>query len=1559
MRCKNKKRYTRPVAVLTLLATLISALFFNPIPTHSEAEAPLYYLSLNGEKTDFISLHSDEKITLEAASDFTENVGYCWQLRDPENTDRWISISNVYSSRLTVSAPLILSMTDQQGQSAIRCRLSANGIFYYTEPVILSLNNSLSKSNVQAVDNASTLFNVSSTVRLRAAAAPTSEEPVHTTHSIVINYLFDNNAIAFEPYGASVATGSDFTASIPSPKVVGYAPYRRIGEDYVKADTVELNYTNIQEDITINVIYEPALVNFSVHHHLQNLLDDDYSIQFDRITNGQALTGSTVGDGLALTEAQLPGFKALPYEHLTVAADGSTVIEIRYDRIYYLVDFDMNGGYGTEPVYTRYGATVGANIPVRHGYVFDGWELISYGGEAPTPEQQAACNINNGPITVPAANLRYRARWITQETNYTLVFWKENANDNNYSYWGYLDDLKAMSGSYVSGQDRISEVPGIDDEKYFTFNAQKTDKNVLIEGDGSTVINVYYTRNFYKLTFKDADYNACTIPTGHTHGNDCYDLICGQEVHVHDESCEKNLLCTIPEHQQHTDACRICNLPEHTVHTSECLICGLAEHTHGSSCCGLAEHQHVKACWGSNASTTASTTQIRYAPSNPVNGQVYRRSAIYSPVIYINGTWYVYTGRGASSGDTVLPTCGSEAHLHGTDCSCSVQPHTHSAACYKDVIHTHTEACYRNDLHTHTDPCYSYSCGENDHTHVSACYRLKCGIPENHVHGTACRDTIRVVYRKYEQSLDDLWPVTDDNGVTYNNGERWDPGSSSIYTEVLVYIATMPGENFTLTLDDQSRSYYTMNYYQQVLPGAPYDVTYNGYQYKLADTIKAKYNHITKAEDFFDIHGFNQYASDPSFGTGSSISPSDKIADFYYNRITDHVLSFNNNGTVVREETGIMYELPLAQYRDFVPEYPDNLEPNAYEFEGWYISPKCFPGTEVNWDTVTMPAGDLLLYANWVPITHTVKIYKDATLTEQIGADQTVDHQAFAYAPTDAVHNGNYIFQGWFYLDSDGTEKAFIFNGIPIIKDMNIYAKWSSHVSVNYKINYVLKQTGEPIADPTFGSSIAGHNKTFDAKAGEDLYANFQTGYYPLTNSHTITMSVDGNHEFTFEYVFVPSMPYLVRYVDAVTGAPLFPDKRVDNNNLSVVTETFQHVDGKMPDAYQKRLILSADSTDENNDGIYDDNVITFYYTADEVHAYYRVVHYIQNIAADGYREYRSEELVGEIGTTYLIEAISLTGFNFVPEKATVIVDNNTSSAHVDGNVVSATLGAQGMLVELYYDRITYPYTVRYLDVQTNQEISSPKVGSGLFGKPIMENALDLTDSGYQLVSDSTKSINLSANAEHNVLEFFYQERLISLKYQIMGPQGCGALTQSSENVSAITGTANGSQPIINEGFAFVGWFTDSYCTVPVDPALIDSATHHLTPAKNGTVWSEAVYYAKFIPLKTSLTIQNRFVQESDEQAFFYRITGVSGTPTEGIDLTLSIQGNRAATVRELPLGDYTVTQLSDWSWRYETAAQTVGLTLGYSETPHLLTVDNNRTQPYWLDGNAVAVNQY
>lgn len=1508
------------MAVLLGLLPTITAPFLA-----AEQEA---YVLLDDERVSEVILEDDAKLRFEGC--FAGKVqSWQWQIRDPHGEERWIGIADGCSRYLWVTHALVGSMLEADNTAYLRCRMETADGEHFTDPVKVTVSLKVDTSDDrEQVQAAQVMFDKNNAVR--------AAEDEFITYSIVINYLFDDNTIAFEPYGATVAAGSSFKTATPikSPEIVGYAPFRREGNEYVDASSVSFDLESVNSNITVNVIYEPALVEYSVHHHLQNVLDDDYSLNYDIITHGKALTGSTVGDGLALSETELPGFRALAYERLVVAADGSTVIEIRYDRNYYLVDFDMSGGYGTEPVYTRYGATVGANTPIRHGYVFDGWELVAYNGQTPTNEQKSQYALQaGGTIEVPAAGLRYKARWITQETTYTMVFWRENANDNGYTYWGYLDKLPAMSGSFVSGQDYISRVAGIEDEQYFTFNAAKTDKNVLVEGDGSTVVNVYYTRNYYTITFKGT--GECVIPSGHTHDDDCYDIICGQG-HTHTSSC-------IPE--------LVCSLEVHASHTAACIIRGKQEHIHGSAdcACDKQEHNHTVSCWNNIGSVQSS---LSGAPSRPENGYIYRSS--YRYYIYIDGVWYRYNGWGASSGDVVDPSCGKTEHLHGTDCACPLESHTHSATCYRDTLHVHGDTCYR------------YSCGATEHIHDSSCQRLSCGIPENHSHSGNCNsasrtNTVKLVYAKYRQSLKELWPVTDDNGKTYNSGERWSPSGTDLYDYVLVYIDEMPGDDFTLTVNTSSNSTYTMNYYLEALPDEQFEETYGGVNYARYSQIKANYGKVTKAEDFFDIRGFYQYASTPSFsGDSITINGSNKTVNFYYNRIVDHEITFSSNGIVLSDRTvyGIPYGASLRSC-DFEPPYPENLEPNAYTFAGWYTSPGCFDGTEVDWETLTMPEGDLLLYAKWAPVTHTVRVFKFKDKSVQLGADQLVDHGAFAQAPSGDISNGNYVFLGWFYEDEvngEKVEKAFVFNGIPVLDDMDIYARWGSHFSVDYTIYYKLLTTGEEIAAPTVGSAIVGHNKTFDAKTGNDLYTGYQVGYYPVTGSHTITMNAQGNHEFTFYYEFVESMPYKVQYLDKVTGLPVLEEKKVMDNSLSVVTETFVRADKMMPDAYQKRLVLSADTTDADGDGIYDANVITFYYSHDETHAYYRVVHYIQNITGDTYREFRSEDNMGVIGNSYSVNALTLTGFIHRADK-TVVNGVVTPGA---GTTVTTTLTGDGALVEFYYDRAQYNYLVKYIDSRTGTELYPAKTATAAFGLQVIEYARHFDSLGYTLVSEDTKVLTISANEEMNIIEFHYQEKSIALKYQLIGPQGSGRLSLESENITAISGVPNGSIPTANKGFAFLGWYTDADCTVAVDASWVDSATGWLVPRKTGDVWVATTYYAKLAALETDLTITTASTASSDsDQTFIFSIKGKSGTDTAGIDLTVTVQGNGSVTVTKLPVGEYTVTELTDWSWRYENAAAQREVYLAYNDGSNTLVFDNTRQNGNWLDGNAIENNRF
>lgn len=81
------------------------------------------------------------------------------------------------------------------------------------------------------------------------------------------------------------------------------------------------------------------------------------------------------------------------------------------------------------------------------------------------------------------------------------------------------------------------------------------------------------------------------------------------------------------------------------------------------------------------------------------------------------------------------------------------------------------------------------------------------------------------------------------------------------------------------------------------------------------------------------------------------------------------------------------------------------------------------------------------------------------------------------------------------------------------------------------------------------------------------------------------------------------------------------------------------------------------------------------------------------------------------------------------------------------------------------------------------------------------------------------------------------------------------------------------------------------------------------------------------------LTIKTSGVEAIDEnQTYIYRVRGDDAN-TKLIDLTVAIHGDRQATVKNLPSGEYKVTQVNAWSWRYTPEQTEQSVTLNANKT--------------------------
>ena len=1427
------KRIIAFVLSVAMLFTLLPSLTMS---TRAAERVEIYY---NGNAQDSVILPKGDYIELNAVKNVVGEATYQWQVYIADNV--WVDISGETGTNIRVSYAMIANILSGN-EARIRCEMVCEGETINSDPVIVTVSEENSNaaavipedddvqilqpipipstseeeseeksvgSEVSSGDNISSGdvpvvvedIPVVKTFSLRSASVnAVANEPAEKVN-IVINYVFTNGEVAAQPYTATVAKGSDFSAVVNNPDVIGYLPHE--GENAESTSSVTLNYTDIQEEQTITVTYKPTMVNYTIVYKLQNVDGNGYTEDMDSKEIKQGLTDSIV----PAVDKNFEGFSMLWYDTPAIAADGSTVVEVYYDRNFYLMLFELDGGYGVEPIYARYGAPISISNPSRLGYVFQSW-------------------IPSVPSEMPLNGGTYTAQWSAANTTYTIVYWAENANDDNYSFWD-TETISALSGTIVSGSDDFN---GTTEMPKDGFHFDHADQNVTVEGDGSTIVNVYYKRNTYTLIFSYE--NGPLICDTHVHSTDCYEIVCGYKEH---------------------------------------------EHTYTSS----------------------------YKTGGLISGTRY-----YCGGCYPEGDANAKTG-GATSGNEI---CGMEEHEHTTG-------------------NFYTNSCYGDE----------YICGltgTNNHSHSvsNGCYGIKF---EN---------------IKYGQATDEYWEQAP--------AMKWlvNYGGTTFYTNA----PAMPNSDLTIYGTSQSGT-STIHYYEKV----------NGQE--TTNSIRPDYvvntsNWSFTEEDYIYIPGFS-YSSSRKSGNQYYI---------YYTR-ESYNLTFKNGSEVI-DKGKKLYETNISgEY--FVPTYNGD-EPEAYTFGGWYTTESCIEGTEFSFINAKMPYNNLILYAKWIPVNHSVKVYLTDADAEngnnKIGDTLIVPHGskvAEDRIPADPT-NGDLKFVGWFYMDGD-VEKAFDFNNMPVNKDLTIYAKWSDTTIVSYYVYYrakdsegneILDKNDMPLelADPTTGQALTGISRTFEAKASEELLKGYQEGYFPETKSHTMVLEAGKDNKYIFYYVPVEAVPYKVYYkivdengnvidyaIKNADGTEYI--KEVNDNRKAVVTENFVVVPGYMPDAYQKRLVVSADGKG---------NEITFYYVKDDKHAYYQLTHYTENIDG-GWTEYSSSQAIGEVGTTYNAQPLTINGFTYDVDKTEIVVGDKTTIG------TSHSLTTEGLEIRHYYIRNSYPYEVHYLEhleQGTEKELAAAKTTdangntlTGKYGDVVSEEAIVIP--GYECItpSPSTLTIRIEIDDVKNIIYFYYKEAEVDINYKVVGPDGVtdfgtvdlndgtttGAMAETSETVLAKSGVAVGATATAsNKAYKFVGWYADEACTQRVST----NASYIPTKPSDG-IWEEVTYYAKFEYNLTSMTISKTVtgISYDDSDIFIFDVKG-----SDGSEFSLYLKAGETKTITDVTVGvTYTVTERTNWSTRYTNTSSPGAKTLVADTTQNVFAFTNEIKESKWLSVTKMETNVF
>lgn len=1670
-------------------------------------------VTYNGEAVDEIVLFEDGKMPLTAQKpeDVTGEVTWSWEILVDAENGTWAKIHDKVKDVCDITYALVVNVLDENGEAKVRAVANDGEDAYKSDPITVKAKyipkpiddvyeNAVTESALIPSVASDGIARLSTGAAQRSGLAMLAADGSTATDRITITVNF----IKVRPDGTQVQASypdirtlkTDYEAyEVQLPSVLGYYPSLTAPSnpyDFSKNPSKDDSLTTVSieaektVDYTLNVYYYPGEAKYVVYHYMQNVNDDNYTLYSE--TTGKGIVDKAVPD----SHQTLEGFRHLYYEHTEVAADGSTIIEIYYDREYFTVLFDLDkkGAYGQENLYVKYEASVSINDPTCIGWKFSGWEVIE-------DEEGNYSNLAGGTENqiIVRSSVTYKAIWEGVASAYSIVYWLENANDGNYSVW-YTpkEQIPSISGTVITWEEgeilqeleaiagyEFAKVEALEEYGFSSLNSSKTveemGEGVIVEGDKSTTLNVFFNRRVYDITFEAAPNPALTH--SHTAGY-----------------CEFNpMFCT----HVHTDECTVST---HT-HTSSCTrTCGIAEHMHNEDCCDT--HIHQLSCYSDKAevftgefadyllekvkdqlsedgnwlgwisaqvTVTSKVKEVsanmgervaqKAPPKNLQNGYVqiltgeteklswegWLTTYTVTPTfdvsaIYIDGEWYYYSGS--------MPNGSVETV---TTSICEEPIHDHTSGC------TYGTKCTASE-HVHNDDCYSCGLanGTCPHQHTADCYGNVCMVP---TYDATKNITAIKLQAKYGQDITAYLPYYLElyaNGLHQNSagenfvgwqyaGTGWADTGETRYVKHVTMVSELcysEGVTATAQYDPLATNAYVLYYlfesFDQTSVAKDYAIDGSGRQQLGTKWYDSDPLHvqlvmwptagglIPDGEKGIEGMTFVETAGNPATGTlnltiGSITS--ETLNAYFYDRETVNSLTFHNNMEAILtipkagKANPLKYGINLgdlvaalknsADYGNFdvndLP-YPSTLEANAYVFDGWYTTPYKSNYTKVDWESATLPAGNVNLYALWKPVTRYVEVYEDATLDKPFADTnhgyQEVGHNSYAYEPDykeSRYYTDGYRFNGWFYVDSEsGEEKAFLFN-FAVTQDMKIYAKWTLDATVSYKINYVTYVGGErvQIADSLFGNALAGQNKTFRALAGNSLYADYQEGFFPQVGSHTVQMlyilDENGNpvvNEYDFVYDEVEKVPYWVRYVDAETDEVLLDETRYETRKAAV-TELFVPIEKYTVDQYSKSLILSTTDPEVNN-------VITFYYTKNEeakVYAPWVVNHLIQN--ADGtYSVYKYESGTGEVLTDdtdvyYGTVLTDIVGYTFaradvetrvlngsVVESVTIPLDNPIDQ---NGNkMYGYELNEYGMEINLYYDRDKVGYTVQYKDANTDEVFYSYVVAaddSVPHGDLVTvtlnetEHMKIVLNKGCQLIDTAeTRSLTLYIDESRNVITFLYQAYDATFEYQIVcddensgvGLSRTREVTAAGSNISLI-----GAYPFESETYYFAGWFADAECTMPITAdtivsenysVMLDATTQHLIPTKTaftydgteGNLYLSATYYALFLPRSADLTVT---VTSGQSDSFILTFTGVEDTFAEGTTFTVAVQDGVALNVTDVPIGTYTVVSDSKWSWRYQQINERVDVVVKDGGT---ISISVNMLTDQWLSADANGV---
>lgn len=255
---------------------------------------------------------------------------------------------------------------------------------------------------------------------------------------------------------------------------------------------------------------------YKVEHYKMNLDGTTYTLA--DTDNFKGTTDTSVTPAVKTYE----GFTSPSTQTVTIKGDGTTVVKYYYTRNKYtldlnglingtlrgnLVDVVKNPITGAEDRHTAGTAVVTVNGTVVGNKVTDYCNEVYYGSSISiiTTAESGYSIIDNSNVNfkMPAEGKTVTVTINAKDTKYLVRHWKKNVNTDSKTYnENSLNDSNytMYDAEYLSGKAYSWVKPVVRTLEGFTYKGVlPSEGTAYVKPDGTTVIDVYYTRNTYTI----------------------------------------------------------------------------------------------------------------------------------------------------------------------------------------------------------------------------------------------------------------------------------------------------------------------------------------------------------------------------------------------------------------------------------------------------------------------------------------------------------------------------------------------------------------------------------------------------------------------------------------------------------------------------------------------------------------------------------------------------------------------------------------------------------------------------------------------------------------------------------------------------------------------------------------------------------------------------------------------------------------------------------------------------------------------------------------------------